>query len=511
MSKRISIIVLGALLVANVVMWAPAVRARRANEFTQVELMVDAYHEIVSDFVEEPDQEKITEAAVRAMLDSLDDPHSMYFNPEEVKGFNKQVQGSFSGIGAEVDIHNDRLRIVSPLEDSPAWRSGVIAGDIVLEVDGRDTKGLKINDCIKFLTGPAGTDVTIKVRHRSGDEEVIKITRARIKVQTVRGWRRRADNQWDHMIDTENKIGYIRLTQFTGTTADKLFEVMDNLEKEGVKGLILDMRFNPGGLLDSAAKICNRFLDKGQRIVSTRGRNVPERVLNADGQKIFPKDIPVAILVNGSSASASEIVSGALQDNGRGKVFGTRTFGKGSVQQVKRLESGQGAIKLTSAYYYLPSGRNIQRKGKAKSWGVDPEDGFQVPMTPEQITEMVKVRRESTGPENKLNEVTRADAEWVENDLKDIQLAAAMRSMLGKLKDGKWTKVGKSGADEIAADATRANLIRQRDFLKEGLAKVEKELASLDKPKEKDAEEKTGPEARVPEVEKKSEVPAEKE
>lgn len=478
MSRKTSFVVLFSLLIANLTLWSPLLSARQASEFDHVDLLVNAYHEITSMYVEKPDGDKLSEAAVRAMLKTLDDPHSSYFNEEEIKGFNKNVHGEFSGIGAEVEIHNNMLRIVSPLQDSPAWNAGVQAGDIVLTVDGDSTKGLSISECIQRLTGKSGTKVTIRVKHLSGEEKDITITRARIVVQTVQGWRREADSRWDFMLDDKNKVGYVRLSQFTAATPKALFEALDDLQNKGVKGLIIDVRFNPGGLLGAAAQISNKFLKRGDVIVSTKGRTVPERMIRANGEQAFPADIPIVIITNEASASASEILAGALGDNGRAKIVGTRTFGKGSVQQVKKLEAG-GAIKLTNAYYYLPKGENIHRKPKADKWGVDPDDGYYVPMTGKEMQEMVTARRESTGPNSKLKDIKQVTVKWLNDDMKDPQLAAALDTMIAKVKDGDWKKVGKSGADDLARLGRLETLERQREFLTESLDKVEQEITRL--------------------------------
>ncbi len=470
-------IALGIVLSVRV---ADTLARREGDVLSQIDLLVDVRHEVVQGYVEEPDQKKMITEAVRAMVGSLNDPYTLYLPPDELDLFDKQVRGSFSGIGAEIDIHEGRLRIVSPLEDSPAWQSGVMAGDIVLEIDGQSTEGITLTDAVKRLTGPEGTEVTIKVRHPAGDEKTITITRAKINVQTVRGLRKGGDNHWNYILDPVNRIGYIRITQFSENTAEGVRKALDQLQAADARGLILDLRFNPGGLLESAVAVCDLFLDQGQRIVSIKGRAVPERVeLATTAAGIGP--IPIVVLANEASASAAEIVTGALADNGRAKFIGTRTFGKGSVQQVKMLEQGQGALKITNAYYYLPNGRNIHRREAAEVWGVDPEDGFYVPMTTEQMTRMVDVRRET-------QVIPDADAqgnpivvtpEWLESNLADPQLAAGLRALLGFIETGQWPVVGRSGANEIALETRRENLIRQRDLLDERLEEIQAELAKL--------------------------------
>ena len=461
------------------------------SAFDQIDLLVDIRHEIVSSYVEEPDENKMAESAVRAMLASLGDRYTVFLTPEELAPFDKQIRGTFSGIGAEIDVHEDRLRIVSPLEDSPAWQSGVMAGDIVLEIDGESTQGISITEAVNRLTGPQGTKVTVKVQHLSGQEQEITITRAKINVQTVRGMRRDADNHWDYTLDPAHSVGYIRITQFTRDTAQAVADVLEQLKQQNTKGLILDLRFNPGGLLDSAVKVSDYFLSDGQRIVSVKGRAVPEQVQLATDANTLTS-MPIVVLANEASASAAEIVTGALADNQRAKFIGSRTFGKGSVQQVRMLENGQGALKITHAYYYLPNGRNIHRRENDEHWGVDPEDGYYVPMSPDQVRKMIEIRRNSAkAPIDVLSkaELPEVTSQWIETELSDPQLAAGLRAILGQLETGQWPEVGKSGADELVRQSMRDNLLRQRNLLNERLELVDEELAKLDEPEESQEDE----------------------
>lgn len=456
--------------------------ARSTSAFDQISLLVDLRHELATEYVDEPDEQQLIDGAINGMIEALDDPYTQYFNIEQWQSFNENIEAEFTGIGAEVTIENNRLHIVTPLEDSPAWKAGVMAGDTVLEIEGTDTLDVSINDAIKLLKGPAGTDVTIKVRHASGDEQAITITRARIEVQTVRGFNRDADHAYSYFLDPVNQIGYVRLTQFSMPTADEFEGVLRDLKKQGVRGLVLDLRFNPGGLLEAAVRISDHFLSEGQTIVSVRGRVVPEQVFKATADTLMG-DTPVVVLANPYSASASEIVAGALADNGRALFVGERTFGKGSVQQPKMLEGGQGVLKLTNAYYYLPSGRNIHRRNKAEGepWGVDPSENAYVPMDADQREAMIDARRErdrvDDGNGNGPAEVT---PEWIESTLADPQLAAAHRALLGKLDTGDWPAVGQSNADALALEAERKNLTRQRELLEETLAEVNQKLKKLE-------------------------------
>lgn len=457
--------------------------ARSTTAYDQINLLIDLRHELATEYVDEPDQQEMIEGAIKGMIEAIDDPYTQYFPIDKFQAFNESVQGEFTGIGAEVTIENNRLHIVTPLEDSPAWEAGVMAGDTVLEIEGTDTLDLGIDDAIKLLKGPAGTDVTIKVRHASGEQQDITITRDRIEVQTVRGFGRDVEHKYNYYLDPDNQIGYIRLTQFSTRTAEETLAVMKELKAQGVKGLVLDLRFNPGGLLDSAVTISDAFLGEGQTIVSVRGRVVPEQIFKSTADTLMG-DTPVVVLANPFSASASEIVAGALSDNGRALFVGERTFGKGSVQQVKMLQGGQGALKITNAYYYLPSGRNIHRRNKAEGepWGVDPTEGAYVPMDADARRSMIETRRErdriDDGNGNAAEEPI--TPQWIESMLMDPQLAAAHRALLGKIDTGDWPTVGESNADALAMAAEQSNLLRQRELLEETLAEVNEKLAKME-------------------------------
>jgi len=484
MNRRIvGNIALGAVVITlSFLVVLQSVWARNLSTFDQLDLLVDIRHELVDSYVTEPDQDKMIEAAVRGMVRSLDDPYTVYLSPDDLKPFEQSIRGKFSGIGAEIDIHDNRLRIITPLEDSPAWNSGVLPGDIVLEIEGEDTEGIDINDAVAKLTGEAGTDVTIKVRHTSGKVETITITRAVINVQTVRGIRTDAANHPDYMIDKANGIAYIRLTQFNERSAEELAAAIGQIKAEDAKAMILDLRFNPGGLLESAKQISDMFLADGKRIVSVKGRVVAEETHDATAATLLP-DMPLVVLINEASASASEIVSGALADHGRAHLVGTRTFGKGSVQSVKMLQRGPGAIKITNAYYYIPSGRKIHRVEDAQDWGVDPTDGSYVPLSAEQFEAMLTTRREA-GIQRMFDDeggnAIHITPQFLEETYKDPQLAAALRAAIGKVNDGAFPAVGQANEKQLIIASRKAALERQRDFYTERLSDIEDALAKLD-------------------------------
>ena len=478
----------------------PDTLALRSNAYDFFDTLVDVRSELVRNYVEEPDQNKMLEGALEGMIGTLKDPFTDYLSPEHLEQFDKQTRAQFSGIGAEIGTENDQLQIVSPLEDSPAFKAGVMAGDIIMEIDGKSTEGMNATEAVKLITGPEGTEVTLKLRHLSGEIEDITITRQRIEIQTVKGFSREKDHHWNFMIDPAHKVGYIRLTQFSDPSAAALLGAINELKAQDFKGLILDLRYNPGGLLSQAVEISDMFLSSG-RIVSTKGRNSPERVENAsDAHDVG--DFPIVVLVNEFSASAAEILSGALKDNDRAVIVGTRSFGKGSVQQVMALESGKGAIKVTTAYYYLPSGRNIHRREGADTWGVDPNDGFYVPMTFEQEREMNKIRRDSDIL--RLNDGDDSDTQvtpqWLRDKRADPQLAAGLETMLAKLNDGQWKKVGKSNATLLTFLTEKTNLEKRRELMQESIEAVSKKINELEA---KISEEGNG-------VDKKADKPADK-
>ncbi len=472
------------LLAAGWVAVVSVALARSGSVFDQLDLLIDIRHEIVNGYVEEADQQKMIEAAVYGMIESLDDPHTTYVSTDDLSMFEEQVTGRFTGIGAEVTIDDklQRLRIVTPLEDSPAWHAGVLPGDIILEIDGKSMADIThvrhLRKAVKMLKGLKDTQVVVKVRHESGQEQDITITRAVINVKSVRGFRRGEDNRWLYMLDPQRRIAYARISQFTDRTTDELSEVLKDLEEQQIRGLILDLRFNPGGLLSAAVAVSDMFLDGEKAIVSVRGRKFKEEQYKSKSQGTFAA-VPIVVLANERSASAAEIVTGALTDHGRAKFVGMRTYGKGSVQSSRLLEGGS-MIKLTRAYYYLPSGRLIHRRDDSDLWGVDPEDGFFVPMTFEQTRKMVDTRVKNAQNRN-LQEVD-VTPQWIEQSLADLQLAAGLRAMIGKLDDDQWPVVGQSGAKLVQREVRRTELLRRRDLISDTLAEVERELVELDTP-----------------------------
>ncbi|MGO4872173.1 MAG: S41 family peptidase [Roseiarcus sp.] len=328
--------------------------AAAADTYRQLNLFGDVFEKIRNDYVEKPDESKLIEAAINGMLSSLD-PHSSYMDAKAYREMQVQTKGEFGGLGIEVTEENGLIKVVSPIDETPAAKAGILSGDVIVGIDDEPTQGLTLDQAVDKMRGAVNSTVRLKIlRGASKEPKEYKIVRDIIKVQSVRS----------HVEDGD--IGYIRITQFTEQTADGLKSAMDkfhaDLPADKLKGYILDLRNNPGGLLDQSIEVVNTFVDKGE-IVSTRGRNPDDaQRFNARPGGDLSGGKPLVVLINGGSASASEIVAGALQDHKRATLIGTRSFGKGSVQTIMPL--GQdGALRLTTARYYTPSGRSIQAKG----------------------------------------------------------------------------------------------------------------------------------------------------
>jgi carboxyl-terminal processing protease len=325
-------------------------QSNSSETYRQLDLFGDVFERVRADYVKEVGDEKLIEAAINGMLTSLD-PHSSYMSPKSFKDMQVQTRGEFGGLGIEVTMENGYVKVVSPIDDTPAFRAGLKSGDYITHLDGQQVQGLTLAEAVEKMRGKVNADIKITIRRAGREPFDVTITRAVIKIRSVR-WR------------TEGNVGYVRITSFSEQSDAGVGRAMKKIkEKLGaeLKGIVLDLRNNPGGLLDQAIKISDQFLNQGE-IVSTRSRR------GGDAQRFNSKKgdladkLPVVVLINGGSASASEIVAGALQDHRRAVVMGTRSFGKGSVQTIIPL-SGHGAIRLTTAHYYTPSGRSIQAKG----------------------------------------------------------------------------------------------------------------------------------------------------
>lgn len=356
----------------GVILWyVPDITTRRQTIYREFGPLLEVYATIKKSYVEKVDTKELIDGAIDGMINRLD-PFCRYIRPEEFDAFNQQISGVVSGIGIFLEIKDGLPTVISPLEDSPAFKAGIMAGDKILAIDGVSTKSKSIYEIINMLSGPVGTAVSLQVRHEYTDTvETINIVRSLIEIRTVKGFARDEDNKWLYFIDPDEKIAYIRITGFLANTASELDEVYTSLLEEGMRALIIDLRWTPGGLLQSAVDIADRFIEDGI-IVQTKGRWGQQFVWQATEGNEY-RIVPIVILVNQYTASAAEIFSGAMQYYKKAKLIGSRTFGKGSVQSVIPLREHVGVLKLTTAYYYLANGRNIHRRSTSKVWGVDPD------------------------------------------------------------------------------------------------------------------------------------------
>ena len=362
----------------------PVTNEEMDEYYELMKLFVDTMDEVERNYVNPISRRELMEAAIEGVLSKLDN-YSDYIAPNDVDSFKQDMDAEFAGIGIQVAIQDREgpIVIISPLVGTPAYRAGLKSGDLILEIDGNQTRGVKLEDSIRLMKGRIGTEVALKIQRTDGALETVRVERDIVRIETVVSHLRRSDDKWEFMYDVSQKIGYVRITAFSRHTTDDLKQALTDLKQRGVKGLVLDLRFNPGGLLDAAIEVSDLFLSSG-RIVSTKGRNVKERSWEAAMPGTF-EDFEMVVLVNKYSASASEIVSACLQDHDRATVVGTRTWGKGSVQRVIDLEEGRSALKITTASYIRPNGKNIHRfpgNTEADEWGVKPNENMEVSLEP---------------------------------------------------------------------------------------------------------------------------------
>jgi carboxyl-terminal processing protease len=328
-------------------------QAAAADTYHQLSLFGDVFEQVRADYVEKPDDRKLIESAISGMLAGLD-PHSGYMDAKSFGDMQVETRGEFGGLGIEVTMEEGLIKVVAPIDETPAAKAGIMANDIITHLNEEPVQGLTLDQAVEKMRGPVNTRIKLKITRKDQDKPVeVSITREIIRVRSVRS-RLEGDD-----------VGFIRVTQFTEQTADGLKKAITDLMTQSgdkLRGFIVDLRNNPGGLLDQAISVSNAFLERGE-IVSTRGRNAEEIVRFNARAGDLTKGKPLIVLINGGSASASEIVAGALQDHRRATVIGTRSFGKGSVQTIIPLGSGNGALRLTTARYFTPSGRSIQAKG----------------------------------------------------------------------------------------------------------------------------------------------------
>jgi len=443
-------------------------------------------HRLVRDrFVTRPEMDALQLAAINAMIKELGDPYTVFVPAADLGDFNKSLRGEYVGIGASVRMEDGWMTIASPLEDSPAIKAGVMPGDRVVAIDGVSTMDEPLQQSIDRLTGTPGTVVSVTIE-RDDERFDLDIVRAHITPRTVEGFTRVGD-EWDYLIDPANRVAYIRVTQFNSPTVEEFREAVESLRTTGgIGALIIDLRFNPGGLLPAAIEMADLFLSSGV-IVSTRGRVGEDETVYAVREDAL-EDFPIAVLVNRHSASASEIVATALKGNDRAVVVGERTFGKGSVQSVVTLPSGAGQLKLTERQYYGPGDAVIHRTDDASDWGVDPNPGFFVPMTTAESNAMLRVRNQrsairSTGGAPAQQPPTELGAlvGYIEDELLDPQLAAAVQAVELRIESGDWTPTGRDAGDESAQDFVELRRVREvRDRILRELDRIDRRVAALE-------------------------------
>ena len=378
------------LLVLIIVSLVALLCYQRVQKSPYGRVLADAMNTIESRYLDPIPAAKLFEGAMDGMLDHLDE-HSEYVAPNDVPGFNEVLDQEFGGVGMvlTLDPQSRQLIVLSPLVGAPAYKAGIRAGDKLLRIGRSSTQGMSLQDAVGQLRGKPGKPIRVSVLHEGEKEPVeIRIVREIIQVPTVLGDTHNADGSWNFFLEGRDRIGYLRITSFTDKTLEEFENALVWLSEHGIRGLVLDLRDDPGGYLGPTVDICDLLVDSGV-IVTTRRRGGRIRdTFSASGQGKFT-DFPIAVLINQQSASAAEIVAACLQDHHRAVVVGQRSYGKGTVQEIIPLESGCGAMKLTTASYWRPSGKNINRPhedGAKSDWGVSPDKGYAVEQSNEEQT-----------------------------------------------------------------------------------------------------------------------------
>jgi carboxyl-terminal processing protease len=393
---------------------SPAENAR--EEFELMKLFAEAYGQVDLQYVRDVDRRKLIDNAIRGMLSSLD-PWSSWIPPQDLQRFEQLIDQEFVGIGIQLQPAGNRSEILTVLPQSPADRAGIRPGDVLVDVDDKPVATLPPAEISRLISGLQGTSVKLSIKRQGQDSPLqLTISRERIQLPTVLPAARNTDGSPQWLVDPHQRIACVRLTHFSRSTPDDLRKTLEAISPLNPAALILDLRSNPGGLMEAAVEICDLFLDSG-RIVSMQGRSVKERVWDAKPGTALPTQTRLAILINRQSASASEVCAAALQDNNRAAVIGERSFGKGTVQSVIRMESGKSAMKLTTAGYLRPSGININRYPELKNedpWGVQPSPEHDHPLPTEQFNTWLQAFNAAADPARKvmdLAEVLKVDSQ----------------------------------------------------------------------------------------------------
>ncbi len=441
--------------------------------------LIDVRGMLVDRHLQDPDQEAMQKAVIEAMVESLDDPYALFVPDDKEDAFIKDLEGDYAGIGAEVRMVDGNLTIITPMEESPALKAGVQAGDVVEKIDHEPAKDATIDALIDRLTGPVGTEVVLDVTHRDGSIEQLTVVRGHIRSQSVTGIVRK-NQQWSWCLDDVNGIAYIRIRQFLDTTPQELLDAIQLAnDVVPIKGLVLDLRENPGGSLPAAITIANMFLKEGT-IVSVSGRRTESRSWEAQPDTML-NDVPMLVLVNNTSASASEIVSGSLQANDRAAILGMRTFGKGSVQEVMELASG-GMLKFTTARYDLANGRTIDKRLSDDSglWGVDPTSGLVIRETREETLERIRSREPFIViTDDEPEAFACGDRDWIVDVLKDVQLAEGLVAMQHYLEQEEWPILSEEDPVLVGVTEEMTALAKDRIELLKSLVEIDNQLTEL--------------------------------
>jgi carboxyl-terminal processing protease len=415
--------------------------ASNQDTYRYLNLFGDVFDRVRSDYVEEPDSEKLIDTAINGMLSGLD-PHSSYMNPKRFKDMQVQTRGEFGGLGIEVTMENEVVKVVAPIDETPAQKAGILANDLITHIDGKEVRGMNLNEAVDKMRGKVKTPIVLTIVRKGMDAPFdVTIIRDIIKIRAVR-----------YNVESDD-IGYIRISSFNDQTQDNLEKAIAKLKEDlgdKLKGYIIDLRNNPGGLLNQAISVSDSFLDRGV-IVSTRGRSGAETDRSTATNGDLSDGKKIVVLINGGSASASEIVAGALQDHKRATILGTRSFGKGSVQTIIPLGS-EGAIRLTTARYYTPSNTSIQAKGIVPDIKIEQE-------LPEELKAQAAKNSSEASLRGHLSagdgEEATGSSSYVPADKeKDLQLKAAI-----DLLDGKTVNPTpqKAEAPKKDGEATSAN------------------------------------------------------
>jgi carboxyl-terminal processing protease len=427
------------------------------------------------------DSKGLDEGAIRGMLQALNDRYAEYLTHENYQALLRSVEGTLSGIGVQVAPAESQLNVIAPVPGSPAQSAGLVAGDAIVAIDGKTVRELGGTAAIEAIRGTSGTAVSLKVQRTNGEEAILSITRRAIHVPTIRGlWTEGPSLKWNYWLDPQQKLGFVQFAEFGRETVADCREVVTGLLAEGMKGLVLDLRGCPGGLLTAAVEAANLFLRQGT-IVTTRGADPAQAQTFTAQEKMCLGDFPVIVIVDDHTASAAEILAGALKDNGRATILGMRTFGKGSVQELMRVAGG-GAIKLTTAYFYMPSGRRIDREKGAETWGIDPTEGYTVTLTPDQQAHRIKQQQtfEQMGDSLRgtANGGSQAVSAALENILGDLQLVAAYKCLAARIAGGGPPAGVQSEQSVKDAYARRERLLKARAEAQLQIEQIDKELSA---------------------------------